>query len=72
MVYATRWNDTVEDMDRQRRKQAEFLVHQRCPWPAIGSIAVLNPTVQAQVEAIMARHAPALRRSVAIHPEWYY
>jgi hypothetical protein len=72
VVSAIWWKSTVEDMDRQRRKQAEFLVYLHCPWSAIGSIAVLNPTVLAQVEAIMARHAPVLRRPVAIHPEWYY
>lgn len=71
-VNARQWNDTVQDMDRQRRKQAEFLVFQDCPWSAVITIAVLNDTVEAQVEAIVARHAPALRRSVAIHPEWYY
>jgi len=30
-VYATWWRDTEDDMDRQRRKQAEFLVHEFCP-----------------------------------------
>jgi len=34
-VYATIWKDTVDDMDRQRRKQAEFLVHQQCAWDLI-------------------------------------
>src|SRR5262245_2002255 len=32
MVYQRYWKDTINDMDRQRRKQAEFLVHQSCPW----------------------------------------
>jgi hypothetical protein len=29
-VYAARWEDDVEDMDRQRRKQAEFMVLRFC------------------------------------------
>src|SRR6266404_259450 len=28
MVYQRYWRDEVNDMDRQRRKQAEFLIHQ--------------------------------------------
>jgi len=71
-AYATRWNDTVEDMDRQRRKQAEFLVYQLCPWSAIESIAVLNPLIQANAKAILGRHAPSLQRLVDVHPELYY
>src|SRR5207247_760956 len=35
MVYQRYWSDNVNDMDRQRRKQSEFLVHQLCPWSLI-------------------------------------
>ena len=35
MVYQRYWSDTDADPDRQRRKQAEFLVYQSCPWDAI-------------------------------------
>lgn len=30
MVFQRYWRDTVDDMDRQRRKQAEFLVYRFC------------------------------------------
>ncbi len=32
MVYQRYWRDDVNDMGRQRRKQAEFLIYQSCPW----------------------------------------
>src|SRR3990172_1724605 len=32
MVYQRYWSDDTNDMDRQRRKQAELLVHRSCPW----------------------------------------
>jgi len=38
MVHERYWADTVEDMDRQRRKQAEFLVHRRCDWSLVDEI----------------------------------
>ncbi|GAF98949.1 unnamed protein product, partial [marine sediment metagenome] len=39
MVYQRYWSDNVDDMDRQRRKQAEFLVHRFCNWSLIRGIA---------------------------------
>jgi hypothetical protein len=35
MVYERYWRDEVGDMDRQRRKQAELLIHRTCPWTLI-------------------------------------
>ncbi len=29
------WHDTIDDMDRQRRKQTEFLIHKFCDWNII-------------------------------------
>jgi hypothetical protein len=55
MVYADYWKDIVEDMDRQRRKQAEFLVHRFCPWGVVNRIGVLNDAVKERVERILDR-----------------
>lgn len=71
-VYARRWNDTLEDMDRERRKQAEFLVHQECAWDAIEKVAVVNQQMKSAVEAIFAANAPHLTRPVEVQPDWYY
>jgi hypothetical protein len=70
MVYAEYWADTVEDMDRQRRKQAEFLVHRFCLWDVIDRIGVINDEIKVRVERILARHGSST--PVAVRPKWYY
>lgn len=70
MVYADYWADTVEDMDRQRRKQAEFLVYRFCPWRVIRRIGVINDAVKQSLERIFARHN--LSVPVEIRRQWYY
>jgi hypothetical protein len=72
MVYQRYWADTLEDMDRQRRKQAEFLVHRRCDWELIQEIGVLNGAAKARVESVLCQFAPAIHRPVSIRQEWYY
>lgn len=54
----------------KEKRQAEFLVHDWCPWPAIEVIGVINQAVASQVQAALENvgHKP----SVEIHPEWYY
>jgi hypothetical protein len=71
-VHARIWKDTVDDMDRQRRKQAEFLVHRVCDWGLIDEIGVLSPRMKSNVEGILAQFPPALRRPVRVRTEWYY
>ena len=71
-VYCMWWRDTVDDIDRQRRKQAEFLIHRRCDWELIRGIGVLNATVQARVESILERFGPAMHRPVVVRRNWYY
>lgn len=71
-VQATMWRDTEDDMDRQRRKQAEFLVHHFCSWDLIIGIAVLDAKVKTQVEAILAQHPADLARRVEVRRHWYY
>lgn len=70
MVHANYWADTVDDMDRQRRKQAEFLVHQFCPWGVINRIGVLNDAAKKRVEHILDQKEISM--SVEIHRPWYY
>jgi hypothetical protein len=66
------WADTLQDNDRQRRKQAEFLVWQSCQWPLITEIAVLSPAVRVQVLATLNRHPMRNVPQVTVRPDWYY
>lgn len=69
-VYATYWNDTLVDPDRQRRKQAEFLVHVFCPWDVVQEICVLNEAMRQRVTSIIGQHS--ISTPVQIRQKWYY
>ena len=71
-VFQRYWADTVDDMDRQRRKQAEFLVYRFCDWELIREIGVLNPTMKDKVEGIMDQFPEGCRRVVRVRRDWYY
>jgi len=71
-VEARIWKDTPQDMDRQRRKQAEFLIHRFCPWDLIEEIAVINAGMRDRVNDILADFPAKQRRSVRIKSNWYY
>lgn len=72
MVYQKYWADNMNDMDRQRRKQAEFLVHQFCDWKLITEIAVINDRMKERVEDILQNFPASLRRPVQVRRGWYY
>lgn len=72
IVYERYWRDEINDMDRQRRKQAEFLVHRCCPWSLIQKIVVLDLSMQRRVEEIQASFPSDQRRVVMINRNWYY
>ena len=71
-VYAQRWSSTIDDMDRQRRKQAEFLVYQSCDWRLVREIGVVSTVMQARVMGVLGASSPILHRPVNVRPEWYY
>jgi hypothetical protein len=72
LVTARYWMDRPDDNDRQRRKQAEFLVWRSLGWSLIEGIGVLNQQVKADVEAILALHPGRPHPKVEIRSEWYY
>jgi hypothetical protein len=72
VVYQRYWSDTLEDMDRQRRKQAEFLVHRFCDWSLIQAIGVINQDMKARVEDILVQYPAELHKPVVVHSDWYY
>jgi len=64
------WKDTEDDPDRERRRQAELLVHDRVPWEVIEEIGVMDTRIKARVEELLSRtaHVPP----VTVRPDWYY
>jgi hypothetical protein len=72
MVYQRYWSDNVDDMDRQRRKQAEFLVYRFCPWTLIQEIGVVNNEAKSRVNAVLNNYDESVRRPVNVRGAWYY
>jgi len=64
------WKNTLADLDRKRRKQAEFLIHQRFPWELISQIGVINSTIAERVKAAIADQPH--RPRVTVERNWYY
>jgi len=72
MIGERYWADRLDDMDRQRRKQAEFLVWQFCPWSLVTEVVVIDQTRKAQVERILAKRPAEQNRVVTVRRDWYY
>ena len=70
VIRSNYWYDTEKDGDRKRRKQAEFLIRDRCPWTAISQIVVRSQERAEQVTGIIA-HLPH-QPQVVVAPNWYY
>jgi ssDNA thymidine ADP-ribosyltransferase, DarT len=67
------WKDTEEDPDRERRRQAEFLVHHRVPWEVIEEIGVMDATIKTRVEAILSSTSGVSQvPRVSVRSDWYY
>lgn len=64
------WHDTPTLPDRKRRRQAEFLIKDFCPWELFSEIGVINSRIESRVKRIIedSRHQPI----VQIHRDWYY
>lgn len=71
-IYANTWNRTLADPERQNRKQAEFLVHGQVAWGLFHEIAVVNPTAEARVRALLAKYRDLNHPAVVVRPAWYY
>jgi len=64
------WYDTIQDGDRKRRRQAEFLVHEFFPFTFFDSIGVINQTMARQVTGLL---QPLVKKPVVqVVPAWYY
>lgn len=70
VMQETFWNDTAEDGDRKRRRQAEFLVHHFFPWTLIEEIGVMTRQMAHDVQQIL--QTSAHRPQVTVSSRWYY
>ena len=64
------WNDTVEYPDRQRRREAEFLVHHSLPLELVKGLVTMNDRMKQQVEQVLEETHYEL--PVIAHQAWYY
>lgn len=69
-VKLRRWNDTEDDPDRKRRKQAEFLVYGEVSLSAIVGIGVYNEAAKTNILAKFAEHDFSC--NVIVKPDLYY
>jgi hypothetical protein len=70
LMEAERWNNTAEDPDRQRRRMAEFLVHDRVPTSLIRWIGTSSQGLGSRLRTQLGDHPLAGR--VIVRPHWYY
>jgi hypothetical protein len=70
IMEAKYWADTDEDGDRKRRRQAEFLIHQFCPWTLIEEIGVISHDIKGKVAEMLRNetHCPPVK----VCSDWYY
>jgi hypothetical protein len=70
LMRETYWNDTDDDGDRMRRRQAEFLVRDTLPIAAILGLGVRTDTMKGAVESKAT--AAGLQVQVLVRPGFYY
>jgi len=68
LMKATYWNDTDDDPDRKRRRQAEFLVQNFFPWELVSYIGVYDRSIAETVGEIIKGGSP----EVGVQRGWYY
>ena len=66
----TYWNDTEQDGDRKRRRQAEFLVKDFLPLHLLKGIAVKDMETETNVKKNLESYGNIL--TVRVKYEWYY
>lgn len=69
VMQLTYWNDTSQEPDRARRRQAEFLVHQGFPWALVTEIGVIDEDRRQEVRGILGAGGSA---AVVVRRNWYY
>lgn len=70
VVHGRFWNNTPDDPDRKRRKEAECLVFKEIPFSAIIKIGVYNQNTLEYVSDIISDKVLSIELS--IESDWYY
>lgn len=68
LMKARYWNDTNDDPDRKRRRQAEFLVQNFFPWQLVSYIGVYDRSIAETVSDIIKGGSP----EIGVQRGWYY
>lgn len=71
LMQRTYWAGDAEDPDRERRRMAELLVHQRLPLTALRGFATRTTERARQVRVALAAAGRAADY-VAVRPSWYH
>jgi len=69
-VNLVRWNDTEEDPDRKRKKQAEFLIYNEVPFSMIKAIVVYNENAKTNILTKLAENN--IECNVVVKSNYYY
>jgi hypothetical protein len=64
------WKNTDEDNDRERRRQAEFLIKTQIDLAAINEIGVYSPTLAKRTAELIKKHQVQI--AVSVRKNWYY
>ena len=70
LMGATYWHDIATDLDRKRRRQAEFLVHDFFPLDLVGGIAVYDEDMEERVTDSI--NTLVAKPTIAVKRGWYY
>ncbi len=69
IMKARYWRDTDEDMDRKRRRQAEFLVYDFFPWELVEEVVVMRAS---QIAAVQSGITSGWMPAIKAQPSWYF
>jgi len=69
-IYSEKWNNTQDDPDRQRRKQAEYLVKERVPVDCFAYLLVNSEKTKLKIESLL--HQATVKIPVKISKKAFY
>tara|TARA_R110002050_G_scaffold110458_1_gene222725 strand:- start:1356 stop:1949 length:594 start_codon:yes stop_codon:yes gene_type:complete len=69
-VSLIKWNDTEDDPDRKRKKQAEFLIYKEVPFSMIKAIITYNESTKIKILTKLAENN--IKCNVIVKSNYYY